>query len=108
MGLSRDVAFLRHMLDEVRFLRSRSAGLELEDITEDQVLQRAFVQSLEVLSEAAKNVSVAFKDALIILTMIGQLSISRTGKWGDAQPVVCSSFSKRELDDALSHYSPTG
>ena len=63
MGLSRDVAFLIHMLDEVRFLRSRSAGLEYNDLIEDQVLQRAFVRSLEVLGEAAKNVSADFKKA---------------------------------------------
>ena len=53
-----------------------------------------------------RSFSVAFKDALIILTMIGRLSISLTGKWGDTLPVVCSSFSKQALRDALAHYNP--
>ena len=73
--------------------------------TEAEAARQAVFQNARFIEN---NHSVAFKDALIILTMIGQLSISRTGKWGNAQPVVCSSFSKRELDDALSHYSPTG
>ncbi len=51
-----------------------------------------------------RNCGIAWKDALIILSMIGRLSISRCGKWGHHKPVVCSSFSKGELRDAMRHY----
>ena len=51
-----------------------------------------------------RNWGVAWKDALIILSIIGCLSICRSGKWGRHGPVVCSSFSKSELRDALRHY----
>jgi len=62
--------------------------------TEAEAARQAVFQNARFIE---RNYSVAFKDALIILTMIGRLSISLTGKWGDTQPVVCSSFSKQEL-----------
>ncbi len=52
----------------------------------------------------ARTHHVELKDALILLTLIGKLSISRTGKWGDHGPVVCSSFSKQTLVQALAKY----
>ena len=55
--MSRDDAFLRHVLDEVRFLRSCSRGLDLEGLRGDPVMQRAFLRSLEVIGEAVKNLS---------------------------------------------------
>lgn len=55
--MSRDLAFLRHMLDEVRFIRSCSRGLDLDGLREDPVMQRAFLRSLEVIGEAVKNLS---------------------------------------------------
>ncbi len=42
----------------------------------------------------ARTHHVELKDALILLTLIGRLSLSRTGNWGAWGPVVCSSFSK--------------
>ncbi len=42
-----------------------------------------------------------FRDALILLTMIGRLSIARTAKWGPINPMVCSSFSKQAAEAAL-------
>jgi amidase len=52
----------------------------------------------------AREYDIEFKDALVLLTMVGKLSISRTGKWGDYEPVVCSSFSKAKVADSLIHY----
>ena len=54
----------------------------------------------------AETHGMELKDALILLTLIGQLSISRTGKWGDHEPVVCSSFAKDKLEQALLNYRP--
>lgn len=49
----------------------------------------------------ARSYGIELKDALILLTLIGKLHISRTGFWGDHGPVVTSSFSKRQLEAAL-------
>ena len=69
--------------------------------TEGEAARLAVFQNARFIE---RNHGVALRDALVILTMIGRLSISRTGKWGDHQPVVCSSFSKQELQDALTNY----
>ena len=55
--MSKDYAFLRHILDEIRFLRSCSRGLDLEKLKGDPVMQRAFLRSLEVVGEAVKNLT---------------------------------------------------
>jgi uncharacterized protein with HEPN domain len=49
--------FLQHILDEAGYLRRRSASLSRDEFVADETLQRAFVRSLEVIGEAAKNVS---------------------------------------------------
>ena len=46
----------------------------------------------------------AWKDALILLTLIGRLNVSRTAKWGTQGPVVCSSFSKELAEKAATNY----
>jgi hypothetical protein len=50
---------------------------------------------------------VEFKDALILLTLIGKLSRSRTQRWGAHGPVVCSSFAKSALREAMRVYRPS-
>jgi uncharacterized protein with HEPN domain len=47
--VSRDEVFLRHILDEARFLGERTGGLDLEGFRDDPVLQRACLRSLEVI-----------------------------------------------------------
>jgi uncharacterized protein with HEPN domain len=48
--------YLRHIVDEARFLESRTAGISLEKFLSDEVLKRACVRSLEVIGEASKRV----------------------------------------------------
>lgn len=48
--------YLRHILDEVRYLTGRTAGLDREAFLRDETLKRAFVRSIEVIGEAAKKV----------------------------------------------------
>jgi amidase len=52
----------------------------------------------------SRTYGIEFKDALIILTMIGRVSISRTGAWGQYRSVVCSSFSKQVVENAVAKY----
>lgn len=78
------------------------------------------IHSAETETEAARQVvlqngrfihrahGIELKDALILLTLIGRLSLSRTQKWGTHGPVVCSSFSKQELQDAVRSYRRGG
>jgi uncharacterized protein with HEPN domain len=47
---------LQHILDEAEFLDDRSRGLTSEELLQDHTLRRAFVRSLEILGEAAKQV----------------------------------------------------
>lgn len=54
--------YLRHILDEARYLISASTGLERDDFSSDETLKRAFVRSIEIIGEASKKVSAELKD----------------------------------------------
>ena len=53
---------VRHILDEIAYLRRRSDGLAREAFFADETLQRAFVRSLEVVGEAAKHVPDSYRE----------------------------------------------
>lgn len=48
--------YLQHVLDETRYLRESSRGLDKEAFMRDETLKRAFVRSIEVIGEAVKRV----------------------------------------------------
>lgn len=48
--------YLSHILDEVDFIISHSTGLSVERYLQDEVLQRAFVRSIEIIGEAVKKI----------------------------------------------------
>jgi uncharacterized protein with HEPN domain len=56
-----ELAYVKHMLDEARYLEGVAATLERTVFLGDPTLQRAFVRSLEVIGEAAKHVSEPFR-----------------------------------------------
>ena len=58
-----DVVFLKHILDEIDFVLTATSGKTLMDVQEDGMLQRACSRSIEIIGEAAKNVSSALKKA---------------------------------------------
>jgi uncharacterized protein with HEPN domain len=58
-----DVVFLKHILDEIDFVLTATSGKTLADVQEDGMLQRACSRSIEIIGEAAKNVSSALKKA---------------------------------------------
>lgn len=60
--MNKDEAYLRHIMDEIKFLKEKVEGLRFEELTGDKVLQRASVRSLEVIGEASKNVSEELKE----------------------------------------------
>lgn len=53
--------YLRHMLAEADFLISESQNLTIAEFKSDAKLQRAFIRSLEVIGEAAKNIPASFR-----------------------------------------------
>jgi len=53
---------LRHILVEIEFMLSECEGVDAEDLMRDRVLSRACIRSLEIIGEAAKNISQELKD----------------------------------------------
>lgn len=47
---------LQHILDEADYLLRIAAGIDRERFVADETLRRAFVRSLEVIGEAAKQI----------------------------------------------------
>ena len=47
--------YLRHILDETRFLIENLSDIDLELFLHDPILQRAVVRSLEIIGEAVKK-----------------------------------------------------
>lgn len=54
--------YLRHILVEADFLLDQSRQLTPERFEADQVLQRAFVRSLEIIGEAVKKLPADFRE----------------------------------------------
>jgi uncharacterized protein with HEPN domain len=59
--VKRDSVFLGHIRDEVSFLRELTRRRDVKEIRSDPVLSRAVARSLEVMGEAAKQISPEFK-----------------------------------------------
>ena len=48
--------YLKHILDETEYLMESSRDLDEERFLQDPTLQRAFVRSIEIIGEAAKQI----------------------------------------------------
>jgi len=48
--------YLRHILDETEYLMKRSRRLTKDRFLQDETLKRAFVRSLEIIGEAARQI----------------------------------------------------
>jgi len=60
--MKRNDVYLRHILDELKFLIDKSEDLKFDEFMENEILQRAFTRSLEIIGEAVKNISPDFKE----------------------------------------------
>ena len=56
-----DLVFLQHMLDEINFLQKECKSSTFKDFTDNELLMRAASRSLEIIGEAAKNLSMEFR-----------------------------------------------
>lgn len=60
--MSRSVlAYLQHILDEGEYLMNRARGLTKPEFLRDETLKRAFVRSLEIIGEAARQIPDDFR-----------------------------------------------
>lgn len=57
MNADTDRVYLTHMQEEVGFLREHLRGVTFDAFVSDEVLMRAVARSLEIIGEAAKNLS---------------------------------------------------
>jgi|SRR6516165_879248 uncharacterized protein with HEPN domain len=57
-----DLDYVRHILDETRYLQTASSGLEQTKFMRDETLRRAFVRSIEIIGEAACHVCKEFQN----------------------------------------------
>ena len=55
--MSSSIEFLRHILDETKYLIDASQGLKKAQFETDDTLKRAFVRSIEIIGEATKRIS---------------------------------------------------
>jgi uncharacterized protein with HEPN domain len=56
-----ELAYVKHMLDEARYLGGTAATLVRSAFPADPTLQQAFVRSLGIMDEAAKRISEPFR-----------------------------------------------
>jgi len=52
------VEYLRHILDECRFILGATSGMTKEQLLKNEVMKRAVVRSLEIIGEASKQIAV--------------------------------------------------
>ena len=55
--MSSSIVFLRHILDETKYLIHASQELKKAQFETDDTLKRAFVRSIEIIGEATKRIS---------------------------------------------------
>jgi uncharacterized protein with HEPN domain len=55
--MKQNLPFLKHILEEINFLLKETEGLSYENFCANEVLKRACVRSMEIIGEAAKNIS---------------------------------------------------
>ena len=54
--------YLRHILDEAKYLLSERKDLNKKQFIQDETIKRAFVRSMEIIGEASKKVHSELKD----------------------------------------------
>lgn len=84
------------MVEDATHWHTVTAAQTEEDAIRIGVFETAhFIQS---------RYDVSFNDALVLLTMCVSLRCSRTGGHGDLERVICTSFSKRAVEEATANY----
>ncbi len=59
--MGKDEIYVRHILDSIREITGFLAGKKYEDFLQDKLLQNGILRGLEIVGEAAKKLSEAFR-----------------------------------------------
>jgi len=59
--LKHDVEYLKHIRDECEYILAATDKITYDLFIHDETLKRALVRSIEIIGEAAKNVSPSFR-----------------------------------------------
>ena len=62
MSEKNDSVFIHHMLDSINAIEDFSIGLSKKELVTNRLKQSAIVREIEVIGEAAKNLSKTFKN----------------------------------------------
>jgi uncharacterized protein with HEPN domain len=54
-------ALLKHIMDEIDFILKNTKDINNDTLTQNEVLERAIVRSLEIIGEAVKRIDQDFK-----------------------------------------------
>jgi uncharacterized protein with HEPN domain len=57
-----DAVYLQHILDAINRIQGYTAGVSYDQFLQNSLLQDGVVRQLEIIGEAAKNVSSTFRD----------------------------------------------
>ncbi|MCW7080573.1 MAG: DUF86 domain-containing protein [Candidatus Methanospirare jalkutatii] len=57
-----DTVFLKHILDAIDLIESYLRDKSYEEFEENRMLQDAVIREIEIIGEATKNLSVAFRN----------------------------------------------
>jgi uncharacterized protein with HEPN domain len=58
-----DTVYLRHIMDALELIRRYLAGISYDQFLQSHLLQDGVVRQLEIIGEAARNISDTFKSA---------------------------------------------
>ncbi len=57
-----DLVFIEHILESIEAIQEFSKGMDLDELSSNRLKQSAIVREIEIIGEAAKNVSKEIKD----------------------------------------------
>jgi uncharacterized protein with HEPN domain len=60
--MEKDKAYIKHIYDAILTIETFTDGLTFEEFVDDKLVQDGVVRELEIIGEAAKNLSPGFRD----------------------------------------------
>ncbi|HLC91333.1 MAG TPA: DUF86 domain-containing protein [Candidatus Nanoarchaeia archaeon] len=59
--MNKDMVFIEHILSSIRLIKEHTEGYSKQDFTSSRKTQDAVIRNIEIIGEAAKNVSPQFQ-----------------------------------------------
>jgi uncharacterized protein with HEPN domain len=104
----RDDAFLLDMLLAARELRQYTTGKSFDEFNQDKLLQHAVTRLIEIIGEAARNISADFKEAHPEIPWPGIVSMRHrlVHEYFRVAPDKVWEVVKKDLPDLVRHLEP--